>query len=151
MTSRMTTRRSGKMDYLEGVAKGARLSLDDILMINARTDLLVTGQKLPRPVSVPGCTALSLLSDDGDRLALGQNWDWRPPLRENTCLLRLSPKDGVHSTENAPCQKKFLKDMRSYVRRCSNSMRKIPVGIIKADIDREEKALYYSCRSNPND
>ena len=65
--------------------------------------------------------------------------------------ISLSPKDGVHSTENAPCQKKFLKDMRSYVRRCSNSMRKIPVGIIKADIDREEKALYYSCRSNPND
>ena len=63
----------------------------------------------------------------------------------------LLPEDGIHSMENAPCQKKFLKDMRSYVKRCGNSMRKIPVGIIKADIDRQEKAQYYNCRSNPND
>jgi len=63
----------------------------------------------------------------------------------------LDPIEGAHNTENAPCQKKFLKDMRSYVNRCSNSMRKIPVGIIQADIDREDKALYYSCRTNPTD
>lgn len=63
----------------------------------------------------------------------------------------LAPKEELHSTQNAPCQKKFLKDMRSYVNRCSNSMRKIPIGIIKADIDRQDKAQYYNCRTDPND
>jgi 1,3-beta-glucanosyltransferase GAS5 len=56
-----------------------------------------------------------------------------------------------HSTENAPCQKKFLRDMRAYIAGCSDSMRKIPVGVIKADVDREDKALYYNCRSNSTD
>ncbi|CAB9524601.1 glucanosyltransferase GAS5 [Seminavis robusta] len=56
-----------------------------------------------------------------------------------------------HSTENAPCQKKFIRDMRAYVQRCSDSMRKIPIGVIKADVERENKALYYNCRSDPDD
>ena len=83
------------LEEMEGIAKGAKTSLDEILMINARTDLLVTGHKIQKPLSEPGCTALALLSDGRDRLALGQNWDWRRPLRENTCVLRLSPSDGT--------------------------------------------------------
>ena len=40
---------------------------------------------------------------------------------------------------NAPCQKKFLRDMRAFIEGCSDSMRKIPVGVIQADVDREDK------------
>ena len=65
----------------------------------------------------------------------------------------LQKKDGewTHNTENAPCQKKFLRDMRAYVNRCSSTMRKIPVGVVEADVDRADKALYYNCRSDPDD
>jgi hypothetical protein len=58
-----------------------------------------------------------------------------------------------HSMSNAPCQKKFVRDMRAYISRCSNShsMRQIPVGIEMADIDRSIKAQYYNCRSDPED
>ena len=43
--------------------------------------------------------------------------------------------------------------MRAYIHGCSesHSMRKIPVGVIKADVDRDDKALYYGCRSDPSD
>lgn len=52
---------------------------------------------------------------------------------------------------NAPCQKKFLRDMRQYINSCSESMRRIPVGLVVADTDREANAKYYNCRTNPSD
>jgi hypothetical protein len=57
---------------------------------------------------------------------------------------------------NAPCQKQFLRDMRAYVQTCSqvtNSVlpRRVPIGVVTADFDREINALYYSCRSDPDD
>lgn len=45
---------------------------------------------------------------------------------------------------NAPCQKKFIKDMREYLSSCS-SLRRVPVGLISADNDREALADYYNC------
>ncbi len=54
---------------------------------------------------------------------------------------------------NAPCQKKFLRDMRHYVNSCSagnsNNMRRVPIGLVAADSDRKANALYYNCLSNP--
>lgn len=47
---------------------------------------------------------------------------------------------------NAPCLKKFIKDMRAYVSKCPN-MRNIPIGLTSADTDRDLNALYYNCQS----
>ena len=55
---------------------------------------------------------------------------------------------------NAPCQKKFLRDMREYIASCANphrGMRQVPIGLISADNDREEVAAYYNCQENEND
>ncbi|KAF0705614.1 hypothetical protein As57867_005694, partial [Aphanomyces stellatus] len=52
---------------------------------------------------------------------------------------------------NAPCQKKFLRDMRAYIDSCATNMRYIPVGVVLADSDRDINALYYSCRTDPAD
>ncbi|KAG9409343.1 hypothetical protein AC1031_019593 [Aphanomyces cochlioides] len=52
---------------------------------------------------------------------------------------------------NAPCQKKFIRDMRAFVSSCASKMRSIPVGVVLADTDRGPNALYYGCRTNPND
>ncbi|KAF1331137.1 Glycoside hydrolase, partial [Globisporangium splendens] len=45
---------------------------------------------------------------------------------------------------NAPCQKTFVRGMRNYIASCP-SMRQIPVGLVVADHEREENALYYNC------
>lgn len=44
---------------------------------------------------------------------------------------------------NAPCQKKFIRDMRKYMAACS--LRNIPIGLVSADNEREELAQYYNC------
>ncbi|TMW62430.1 hypothetical protein Poli38472_005048 [Pythium oligandrum] len=51
---------------------------------------------------------------------------------------------------NAPCQKKFVRDMRAFIKSCP-SMRQIPVGLVMADTSRPENAKYYNCRTDPND
>ena len=51
------------------------------------------------------------------------------------------------SEVNAPCQKKFLRDMRAYIAGCPK-MRAIPVGVVVADSDRTANALYYNCNGD---
>lgn len=51
---------------------------------------------------------------------------------------------------NAPCLKKFLRDMRAYVAGCSK-MRQIPIGVVIADSNRDANTLYYNCRSDASD
>ena len=58
---------------------------------------------------------------------------------------------------NAPCQKKFLNDMRKYVSACSNGggvlPRSIPIGIENWDGNSQtfDQHVYYHCRTDPND
>jgi hypothetical protein len=51
---------------------------------------------------------------------------------------------------NAPCLKKFVRDMRAFARKCKG-MRHVPVGLIMADSDRDENTLYYNCQSSEDD
>mmetsp|Transcript_422 Transcript_422/g.512 ORF Transcript_422/g.512 Transcript_422/m.512 type:complete len:658 (-) Transcript_422:345-2318(-) len=57
---------------------------------------------------------------------------------------------------NAPCQKKFLNDMRKFVSGCSNDgdllPRSIPIGIENWDGNAQtfDQHVYYHCRTDPN-
>lgn len=49
----------------------------------------------------------------------------------------------IHLPEwNAPCQKKFLRDMRAYIDSCPH-LRNVPIGLVSADTERKELAEYY--------
>ncbi len=56
---------------------------------------------------------------------------------------------------NAPCLKKFVRDMRAYVKKCEHAegsiMRHVPIGLIMADSDRDENTLYYNCQGDADD
>ncbi|EGZ17176.1 hypothetical protein PHYSODRAFT_498821 [Phytophthora sojae] len=59
------------------------------------------------------------------------------------------------ATVNAPCQKKFIRDMRKFIAGCK-SIRQVPVGVVLADPDlsknnREVNAKYYNCRTDDED
>ncbi|OQS04248.1 3-ketodihydrosphingosine reductase, partial [Thraustotheca clavata] len=54
-------------------------------------------------------------------------------------------------TVNGPCQKKFIRDMRAFIKKCNSKMRPIPVGVVLADTNRSPNALYYNCRTDPKD
>ncbi|GMF37783.1 unnamed protein product [Phytophthora lilii] len=53
-------------------------------------------------------------------------------------------------TWNAPCQKKFIRDMRAFMQSCSN-LRQVPMGLVVADTDRDDNAQYYNCRTDASD
>jgi hypothetical protein len=57
---------------------------------------------------------------------------------------------------NAPCQKKFLRDMRAYVQKCSAVPasilpRQVPVGMVNWDFERTLQTLYFNCRTDSSD
>jgi isopenicillin-N N-acyltransferase like protein len=86
-----------QLEEIDGIAKGSRRSRDEILLLNARSDLLVLGMRKPRaaaPASPASeCTSLALFGPvpGTPLLALGQNWDWQPEVASNTVVLRLHP------------------------------------------------------------
>lgn len=73
-----------QMEEMEGIAKGSGRAIEEILMLNARTDLLVMARD-----EEPGCTAMAVKRNN--TLALGQNWDWNPLLSGNGIVLRVKP------------------------------------------------------------
>lgn len=56
----------------------------------------------------------------------------------------VSPED---QSANAPCQKKFIRDMRAWLGGCDN-LRQFPIGVVLADIKRTDKRDYYTCRGD---
>jgi len=88
---------------MEGVSEGARVSLDDIAVLNARYEILYSqyssinqaaAQTARHGIPAGGCTAFAVTPDvsaDG-HLYLGQNWDWFPEVRG--IVLRVANPDG---------------------------------------------------------
>jgi isopenicillin-N N-acyltransferase-like protein len=89
-----------QLEEMEGIAKGSKRKLSEILLINARTDMLVLGRRKPQPrrtqKASAGCTSLALSERIRGKtlLALGQNWDWRKDLKGGTVILRVKPDKG---------------------------------------------------------
>ncbi|UOR11356.1 C45 family autoproteolytic acyltransferase/hydolase [Halobacillus amylolyticus] len=61
---------SNYLEEMEGLAKGASVSFEDILAINARSEIaLITGPD--------GCTSFGLTNPKTSKTWLAQNWDWK--------------------------------------------------------------------------
>lgn len=87
--------------YLEemcGIAVGAEVSFEDIVMINARTEVLAKArveQTMPAE-DEDGCTGLLVLpsrSSTGE-LIHAQNWDWKADCVDTAIVLRVRNDDG---------------------------------------------------------
>jgi isopenicillin-N N-acyltransferase like protein len=73
------------LEEMRGVADGSALELEDIVALNARTEILRKGKNLE------GCTSFSVmpeLTSTGDTL-LGQNWDWTMAQKEAVLVLKI--------------------------------------------------------------
>lgn len=78
------------LEEMRGIAEGAGVSVEEIVALNARTELLYGG-----PPASDGCTGAVLLPEvAGGRTIIGQNWDWRPACRDSAILLRILPDAG---------------------------------------------------------
>jgi isopenicillin-N N-acyltransferase-like protein len=72
---------------LQGIARGADVTLADVVSLNARSELL--------RMSGEGCTAIACLAEGGrGSTLLAQNWDWHPTRARTGVLMRILPEDG---------------------------------------------------------
>ncbi|QKJ86909.1 peptidase C45 [Paramixta manurensis] len=92
-------------DYLEemrGIAEGANVPLEAIVMINARTEVIAQARRLqdyatPHDNQIKdGCSGAVILparSAHG-KLIHGQNWDWRAECAESSVVVRIRRDNG---------------------------------------------------------
>ncbi len=100
------------LDEMRGIASGSGYALEEIVALNARTELLAgnagrhteattalarnRAHDLPPPVDINECTTLAVLPEITARneTLLGQTWDWIGTQRAACVVLRISQADG---------------------------------------------------------
>lgn len=88
------------IDEMKGIAKGAGVELADIVMINARTEVLAKAraEKVAAIDLEPGdgCTGALILPERSatGNLIHGQNWDWHAACAETSIVLRVRNDNG---------------------------------------------------------
>ena len=89
------------VDEMRGIAEGAGLDFEAIVLLNARTEILKLGQRGGRredrmPEPPDGCTGLVALPEatQARRLIHAQNWDWKAECAETAVVLAIHRDDG---------------------------------------------------------
>ena len=84
-------------EEMRGIAEGANEPFAAVILMNARTEMVVAARKEQAAKQTPdGCTAaLALPEASADGVLLhGQNWDWRAECAETGVVLRIRRDDG---------------------------------------------------------
>lgn len=76
------------IEEMEGVAKGASVTFEDILTLNARSEIALTQNK------ADGCTSLAVLSPTSERSFLAQTWDWRSAQSRSLIMTKIKQQNG---------------------------------------------------------
>ncbi|MDB5873501.1 MAG: peptidase acyl-coenzyme A:6-aminopenicillanic acid acyl-transferase [Ramlibacter sp.] len=88
------------LEEMRGIAKGADVPFEDIVMVNARTEVLAKARadKVKAADAEPGdgCTGALVLPERSvtGNLLHGQNWDWRAECVDTSIVLRVRNDDG---------------------------------------------------------
>lgn len=79
---------------LEGIAEGASLEAEDVLAINLRTEIMFGLDARAAHAAMKECTAIAAGPEAaGGHVVVGQNWDWKPAVRDTCILLACAPQD----------------------------------------------------------
>lgn len=79
------------LEEMRGIACGSGLALEDILAVNARTELIYSNAAADNE----GCTAAAVMPEKtaSGRLLMGQNWDYRPLVANSLVILKIKQQD----------------------------------------------------------
>lgn len=82
-------------EEMRGIAEGAEVHPADILLLNARTEILKLAKrrKDPEPDGCTGLVAMPAATADG-RLIHAQNWDWKAECADTSVVLKIRREDG---------------------------------------------------------
>lgn len=78
------------IEEMEGIAKGAGVDFEDILALNARSEIALAGYK--GTSFSDGCTAMAITNPLISETIIGQNWDWKPTQKASLLLLDIQNK-----------------------------------------------------------
>ena len=88
------------LEEMRGIAAGAGVTFEDVVMINARTEVIAKARAEKKKAAElepgDGCTGALILpsrSANG-RLIHGQNWDWRAECADTAIVLRVRNDNG---------------------------------------------------------
>lgn len=73
------------IEEMEGVAKGAGVDFEDILVLNTRSEIALTGNR----TFSDGCTAIAVTPPHSKDTIIGQNWDWKQSQSKSLLLLEI--------------------------------------------------------------
>ncbi|AIC31116.1 acyl-coenzyme A:6-aminopenicillanic acid acyl-transferase family protein (plasmid) [Rhizobium etli bv. phaseoli str. IE4803] len=87
------------IEEMKGIAEGAGLPFEQIVLINARTEVLAKARRRPAAQaehSGEGCTGVVVLPERSasGELIHAQNWDWMAECAETAIVLRVRPDRG---------------------------------------------------------
>ncbi|MBW7969669.1 C45 family peptidase [Bradyrhizobium sp. BR 10289] len=89
------------IEEMRGIAEGADIPFEDIVLLNARTEILKLANpkvraRLKAPDEPDGCTGLVALpaATSSGRLIHAQNWDWKRECAETAVVLKVRRDDG---------------------------------------------------------
>ncbi|TKT76379.1 acyl-CoA--6-aminopenicillanic acid acyltransferase [Aquamicrobium sp. LC103] len=88
------------VEEMQGIAEGSGAAFEDIVMINARTEIVAAARaELDKPEPEEpddGCTCALIMPERSatGRLIHGQNWDWRYECAETGIVLRVRQEHG---------------------------------------------------------
>lgn len=69
---------------MEGIAQGSSIDFDDILTLNARSEIALTQNKSD------GCTSLAVLPPTSEQTFLAQTWDWRSAQSRSLIMTKIN-------------------------------------------------------------
>ncbi|KMY52866.1 hypothetical protein AC623_01785 [Bacillus sp. FJAT-27231] len=72
------------IEEMEGVAVGAGVDFEDILALNTRSEIALSGKYTQ---FADGCTAIGVMSPMSSEVIIGQNWDWKSSQAESLLYL----------------------------------------------------------------
>lgn len=84
------------IEEMEGVAQGSGLDFEDILALNARSEIALAGLK--STAFSDGCTSIALARPAISETIIGQNWDWKKSQQKSLLLLEIQQESKPNIT-----------------------------------------------------
>ncbi|QQK75770.1 hypothetical protein HUG15_09460 [Salicibibacter cibarius] len=79
------------LDEMQGVADGAGLELEDVLALNARSEIALTGDA--HTSFSDGCTSIGVSPPLTSDTIIGENWDWKGAQKDSLLLLQIKQEN----------------------------------------------------------
>ncbi len=75
------------LEEMAGVAEGAGIDFLDVLALNARSEIALTGDA--HTSFTDGCTSIGISTPLTSNTIIGQNWDWKEEQKDSLLLLKI--------------------------------------------------------------